>query len=337
MKINELGEFGLIARLTRNLRSNPYVAVGIGDDAAVINFPAERQLVTCCDMLVEGVHFQRSTASPYHIGHKALAVNLSDIAAMAAVPRYYLVSIAVPTGWSVEELDELYQGMNDLATAWGVDLIGGDTTRSPQGLVIDVTCLGEVERDRAALRSGAQAGDLVVVTNDLGASAAGLAVLTDPDLMLAPDLRVELVQRHLMPTPQIPAARMLATRGWIHALNDISDGLASEAMEIARASHLGVRLYGAQMPISLATETVAELLSVDPIDWVLSGGEDFQLVITMPPSVFGEARDLLATVADITLTEVGEMVAEDEGYVIVDGKGRSRPLSASGYNHFRSP
>lgn len=335
MKINELGEFGLIGHLTRNWHPNRQVVVGIGDDAAVIDFPSERHLVACCDMLVEGVHFLRSTASPYHIGYKALAVNLSDIAAMAGVPRYFLVSIAVPSSWSVEELDDLYQGMNDLATAWGVDLIGGDTTSSPQGLVINVTCLGEVERGKAALRSGAQVGDLVVVTNDLGAAAAGLAVLTNPDLPLAPDLRTELVQRHLLPNPQIPAARMLAARGWINALNDISDGLASETLEIARASHLGVRLYAAQMPISVATKATAELLGLDPLDWVLGGGEDFQLVMTMPPNVFREARDLLAAAADIALTEVGEMVAEDEGCLIIDSKGRSRPLTASGFNHFR--
>ncbi|MGE5653104.1 MAG: thiamine-phosphate kinase, partial [Bacillota bacterium] len=286
MKLDELGEFGLISRLTRNLRSNPHVAVGVGDDAAVINFPSERQLVACCDMLVEGVHFVKSTSSPYHIGHKALAVNLSDIAAMAAVPRYFLVSIAVPKSWSVEELDELYQGMNDLATAWGVDLVGGDTTSSPQGLVIDLTCLGEVERGKAVLRSGAKVGDLVAVTNDLGASAAGLAVLSNPELMLPPDLRAELVQRHLMPEPQIPAARMLAARGWMSSLNDISDGLASEALEIAHASHVGVRLYAAQMPISPATKAAAEMLGVDALDWVLNGWEDFQLVMTMPQDVF---------------------------------------------------
>ncbi len=337
MKIDELGEFGLIDRLTRNWRPNRQVAVGIGDDAAVINFPSERQLVACCDMLVEGVHFLKGTATPYHVGYKALAVNLSDIAAMAAVPRYFLVSIAIPKSWSVEEIDELYQGMNDLATAWGVDLIGGDTTSSPQGLVIDLTCLGEVERDKAVLRSGAKLGDLVVVTGDLGASAAGLGLLSHPEIMVAPDLRAELVDRHLMPDPQIPAARMLAARGWINALNDISDGLASETMEIARASRLGVRLYGAQMPISSATRTVADLLDTDPIDWVLNGGEDFQLVMAMSPSVFREARELLATAADITLTEVGEMVAEEEGHLVIDRKGRSRPLAASGYNHFRSP
>ncbi|MGE5653365.1 MAG: thiamine-phosphate kinase [Bacillota bacterium] len=335
MKIEELGEFGLIERLTRHCRQNRNIAVGVGDDAAVINFPAERQLVACCDMLVEGVHFLKSTSSPYHIGHKALAVNLSDIAAMAAVPRYFLVSIAIPKSWSVEELDELYQGMNDLATAWGIDLIGGDTTSSPDGLVIDLTCLGEVERDKAVLRSGAKVGDLLVVTNDLGASAAGLAVLSHPEMMLAPDLRAEVVQRHLMPDPQIPAARMLSARGWITALNDISDGIASESLEIARASRLGVRLYAAQMPISPATRTVAELLDLDPLEWVLNGGEDFQLVMTMPPQVFKEARAMLASAADIILTEVGEMVAEDEGYVVVDSKGRSRPLTPSGYNHFR--
>jgi thiamine-monophosphate kinase len=328
MHLKEVGEFGLIDLIKDDTIVDPAsVVMGIGDDAAVYRpGPGMLELLTT-DMLVENVHFRTSTTSPWQLGYKAVAVNLSDIAAMGGQPRQAVVSLGLPPGVAVEYVIDLYKGMKEICREFGVNIVGGDTVSSPHGLVVNVAVVGEVAPAGLLRRSGARPGDVVAVTGTLGDSAAGLDLLATADWQLY-DYAWPLVTAHLTPRPRLDIGRQLA--GWgASAADDISDGLASEANEIARASQVGVRLFADKVPISPAARQAAVAAGRRPLDYALFGGEDFQLVFTLSKEAWagipgGAGR----------LTAVGE-VTDRAGEVVLVDAGRSSRLDPKGYNHFR--
>lgn len=319
------GEFDLIARVERVLGApSARVLVGLGDDAAVLAPPAGK-LVATVDRMVSGVHFSLAYMEPEELGHKALAINLSDIAAMAATPRYALVSLSLPVA-SEGIVEPLYIGMKRLAAAHAVDIVGGNFSRGTE-IVIDVTLLGECA-SAPALRSGARPGDLVVTTGTLGASAAGLLALTRWG-RAARDRHPEPVRAHLLPEPRLETARALAATGRLTALVDVSDGFAADLHHVAERSRVGFRIREDKLPLAAGTLRAAAELGADPVALALGGGEDYQLVATLRP----EAMDRLP--ADTTI--VGEVTAPESGVRLLRADGREVPLAPLGWDHFKAP
>nr|MBO2480121.1 thiamine-phosphate kinase [Bacillota bacterium] len=318
--------------------SLPAVIVGPGDDGAVVRPRPGKDWVITCDAMVEGPHFTRQTMTPHAIGWKVMAANLSDVAAMAAEPRYALVTLGVNEDWTVDELAALFTGMWELASRFDVRIIGGDTVRSPGGLMLSVTLLGDVAPDRAWLRSGAKPGDWVFVTGPLGGSAAGLYALLHPETAVAWEQQADggkrdvLIRLHQYPEPQVEAGRLLSTLPVCGALNDVSDGLASEAWELAEASRVKICLEADRIPIADAVRDFARFCGKDPVQWALSGGEDFQLVGTVPPDAWPALADAFAQQGR-TVYRCG-WVSEGVGVVLRQPDGREEPLAKSGYNHF---
>lgn len=328
MRLSDVGEFGLIDIIKENtIYDEKTVRCGIGDDAAVLNPSRNMIQLATSDMLVEGVHFSMGTITPWQLGFKALAVNLSDIAAMGGIPRHALVSVALPNHTSVSFVEQFYAGMKELAMKYAVNIVGGDTVSSPCQMVINVTVLGEIEPDRVIYRSGAQVGDQIVVSGTLGDSAGGLQILLDQLKFSGGD---PLLKAHLTPEPQIRLGR-ICSRYHVHALNDISDGLASEINEICRASGCGAIIYEKKLPFSGELAALAAQTKRVVYEYALYGGEDYQLVFTAPPET---ARKIMTANVQIKLTIVGEIVAKEHNVTLVKERGDHIPLLPRGYNHF---
>jgi len=331
MQLEQLGEFALIDLIKKDtINTVDSVVIGIGDDAAVLKSTPGRLQLVSTDMLVEKVHFDLSTSSAWQLGYKAIGVNLSDIAAMGGVPNHVVIAIAVPKQLPVEFVVRLYDGMKEICREFGVNIVGGDTVSSPDGLVINVTVLGDVEPDKLQRRSGASVGEFVVVTGTLGDSSCGLDLLMQGDWQNYA-FATPLVTRHLVPKPQVMQGAKLATLGST-SMNDISDGLASEISEIAHASNVGVRIYSSLIPLSPELEEAAPIFGKSAVHYALYGGEDYQLLFTIDPEQF----KLLAQV-DIgaRLTVIGEITDQSQGILLVAEDGQTCTLEAQGYNHFR--
>lgn len=328
MKLSDVGEFGLIDLIKENtINDSKTVCRGIGDDAAVLNPTRDMLQLATADMLMEGVHFSLDTISPRQLGFKALAVNISDIAAMGGLPRHALVCIALPEHTPVSFVEQLYAGMKDVAARYAVNIVGGDTISSPCGIVISVTVLGETEPDRVIYRSGAQIGDLIVVSGTLGDSAGGLDILRHKP---ACDNKERLMQAHFEPEPQIKLGRICSRYG-VHALNDISDGLASEINEICKASNRGAVIYKEKLPVSEELRVLALQTGRVLTDYALYGGEDYQLVFTAHPDT---VREIMEINIPGKLTVIGRITAPETGVLLIDELGSHVPLPAGGYNHF---
>ena len=332
MELKDVGEFGLIDILKQDtIHDSTTVVVGIGDDAAVLKpVPDRLQLVTA-DMLVEGVHFNLSTTTEIQLGHKAIAVNISDIAAMGGTPRHAVISIALPATIPVDFVTKLYQGMKDLCRLYGVNIVGGDTVSSPGGLVINVTALGDVEPHQVVCRSGAKVGDIIAVTNTLGSSAAGLDMLKQEEWQQY-DFATPLVAAHLTPYPQVKAGAFLAAAG-ATSMDDISDGLASELHEIAAASNVSLAIQADLVPLAPEVRKAAKVLGKDPLDYALYGGEDFQLLFTMKPEQF---RQIKEDDAGAKVVKIGEVLPPGAGVTMMGKEGQIEQLYPRGYNHFSS-
>jgi len=330
------GEFGLISRIKQIAGpAGPGVELGIGDDAAVLQPPRGRMLATI-DMLVEGVHFDLSYINLFQLGAKAVAVNISDIAAMGGRPRYVLVSLGATEVTNDKEVAELYQGMVHVAQSFGASIVGGDTVRSPGGLVIDVAVIGET--DCPLTRSGARPGHLLGVTGRLGNSAAGLSWLKGKKagLMtgsLASLYEDEVISAHLAPWPRVTAGQALSASGAVFAMIDISDGLASEACHIADQSAVGVEIELDSLPISEATYAVARLLGADPYVWALEGGEDYELLFAFKSDKIETVRETLAA-CNTPFQIIGRVMPKEKGVTVIDPSGNCCPLEPRGYNHF---
>lgn len=330
--LTEIGERGLIRRLRQRLPlPGPDVLVSIGDDAAAVRGGAETLLLTT-DTLLEGVHFRRSTATLREIGAKAIAVNVSDIAAMGGEPRYALLALALPPDLTVAEVDELFAGVLDMAGQHGVTLVGGDTCAGPGGVLLSVTLVGRV--DGAPLRrSGAAPGDALLVTGSLGAAAAGLAVLQQDPGGLPGPIREAVLRAHRLPTPRVAESQLIRASGGATAMIDLSDGLATDVGHLAAESGVGVRIDVDALPLSDATRAVARALRVDPLRWALSGGEDYELLFAAAP---GRADDLARLVTARTGTlvhRIGEVRPRNEDVRFVDRAGRPHAVTP-GYDHF---
>lgn len=335
--IAELGEFGLIEHLTRDIVPvNASTLRGVGDDAAVLD-PGQRQVLVSSDMLVEGVHFDLSYTPLKHLGYKSVIVNLSDIYAMCGVPEQVVVSVAVSNRFPVEALEELYQGMKLAGSLYSVDIVGGDTTSSTSGLVISITVVGYVQKGRAVCRNGAKEGDLVVVTGDLGGAYMGLQVLRrekktwEANPAWQPDLEPYqyVVQRQLRPEARRDIPPLLEALGVRPtAMIDISDGLSSEMLHICHQSGVGVRLYEDKIPKDPQTLTTADEFGLDASTVALSGGEDYELLFTMPLADYDKIK------GNPNLTPVGHITAPGSPCRLVLREGSEIDLKAQGWNSF---
>lgn len=319
-------EFSFIKSIQPNKYFNRHLLKGIGDDAAVFTPDGYEQLV-CMDTMIEGVHFTEKTMSPEDIGWKTLAANLSDIAAMGGIPDYFLVSVAIPPHWA-GRINAIYKGLQQCANLYKVDLIGGDTVSSKAGLLISVTVLGHLEEgERAFYRADARAGDHIFVTGTLGDSAAGLHLLLENE---ESNQYQRLLSAHQKPVSQVLGGRLLRKVGDRFAVNDISDGLSSEANEIAEASGVGMEIWAERLPISepFLVYTKGE----KHLEWVLNGGEDYQLLFTCAPDTATRLPKLFSE-KGIRLTEIGQ-VTEHAGQVMLVDHNKKKRLYPTGYNHF---
>ncbi|GIP35153.1 thiamine-phosphate kinase [Paenibacillus sp. J2TS4] len=337
-----MDEFALIRRLTERRASSgkdlPPLVVGIGDDAAVADWPERSQIVMSCDTMVQEIHFKRVTMKDRDVGYKAMASNISDMAAMGAVPRYALVSLSVPKEVPVERLTQIYDGLYECADRFQVTVAGGDTSSISGGIVLTVTIIGAVERGRAIVRSSARAGDAVFVTGYPGGSAAGLDYLLRSQqpadtLGELPRPYQSLVHAHQRPEPQVRAARLLLESGFVGALNDISDGVASEAAEIAEASDVGLLLEAKRLPVHPDVAEYGRLTGQDPLEWILAGGEDYQLLGTVRLEGVDKVKELFRE-EGIPLTVIGTVSDQFQGVRLLRCDGTSEPLGRRGYNHF---
>ncbi|WP_137792228.1 thiamine-phosphate kinase [Bacillus sp. E(2018)] len=326
-------EFEWINSITPQHFFQKEVVQGIGDDAALWSVNEEMDQIVCLDTMVEGVHFTRDTLSPFQTGFKALAVNMSDIAAMGGIPQFYLVSIAIPPEWSEDELQEIYKGMGNLAAKYKVDLMGGDTVSTKGPLVLSVTVIGKVEKGRSLLRSNARHGDIVFLTGTTGKSAAGLSVLLEKTRHAAFAANEEIwIQQHQMPLPHIEQGRLLAKSGFRISLNDVSDGVASELNEIAEASNVSISIERNKLPVS---ESLRDLLGEDVLNHQLFGGEDYVLVGTASEEDFRVLSDRFKQ-HTLPLYEIGKVGEAGKAEVYLH-KQDAKPelLTKKGFNHFR--
>ncbi len=334
MKVKELGEFRLINLLCGQIPPpSDKVIRGIGDDTAVLTNDDKMLVLMTTDMLVEDIHFSFRHSPFKSVGWKALAVNVSDIAAMGGLPTGATVSIGIPPHLEVSQVEELYFGLSQCAREYGTDIVGGDTVKSPRGLVINVTLLGRVEPDRVIYRSGARPGDIIMVTGPLGNSAAGLYILTHDLPQDDPDLTGEVIKAHLYPRARVKEGRVLSETGYVTSMNDISDGLASEVLEICEASAVGCELDAKSVPYSKAVAEISSRAGVTPLQWALNGGEDFELVFTVKPQGADKVMAALEE-AGASPSVVGRIMAREHGYSLREDDRKS-VLRPAGYDHFK--
>ncbi|MEM6633937.1 MAG: thiamine-phosphate kinase [Bacteroidota bacterium] len=336
--LSELGEFVLIDTLTQDFKiQNPSVIKGVGDDAAVIRVGNEQVQVISTDLLAEGVHFDLSYVPLRHLGYKAVVVNLSDILAMNAMAYGVTVSIAVSSRFTVEALQEFYAGVKLACEAYHVDLLGGDTSSSRQGMIISVSAFGLAQEAEVVYRSGAQVNDLLCVTGDLGAAYAGFLVLDreKASFIDSPETQPDLtdydyvIGRQLKPEIQGPVLQKLAEKGIKpHAMMDISDGLASELHHICRASKVGCQVYANKLPIDFQTVNVAEEFEISPTTFAMNGGEDYELLMALPVSVYQD----IAEIKELTI--VGKVTNEEGQVEIFLDSGEVAAVEAQGWQHF---
>lgn len=335
--INTLGEFGLIESLTKNVNSvQPSTLVSIGDDAAVIKNTEETTVIST-DMLVEGIHFDLMYTPLKHLGYKAVVVNLSDIYAMNAVPTQITVSIAISNKYSLEAIQELYDGIYTACKKYNVDLVGGDTTSSPKGMVISITALGQAPKDSLVYRSGAKIGDILCVTGDLGASYLGLQILErEKQVYLAhPGVQPELeksqylIERQLKPEPQAGAiAYFKKVNMKPTSMIDVSDGLASELIHLCKQSSTGAFIEEGKVPLHPDTEITAIEFKLDPITCALHGGEDYELLFTIDEKDLDKIRFM----PEVFI--IGEMTSPEDGIKLHTTGGNIHNITAQGWNHF---
>ena len=338
-EISSLGEFGLIDHLTKNIElQNASSLLGVGDDAAVIDHFGKQTVITT-DLLVEGVHFDLMYTPLKHLGYKSVVVNLSDIYAMNATPTQIVIALGLSNRFSLEAIDDFYEGVYAACSTYGVDLVGGDITSSQKGFIISITAIGEVAPDKYVKRSTAQKGDLLCVSGYLGAAYVGLLFMerekkifvenpgVQPDLegesfvigkLLKPEARKDIIE-FLAQSEIVPTAMM-----------DISDGLSSEILHICKQSNLGCVLYEDKIPIAEEMKAAAYKFEIDPTACALSGGEDYELLFTIPQSDY----DKLLLNEQISV--VGYMTEPEQSATIITKGGSKYPITAQGWNHLKS-
>jgi len=330
MNLREIGEFGLIDRIRKWMAaSDPALVQGIGDDVAVIEMKTKILLVTT-DILIEGIHFDRSWIDPYRLGKKALMVNLSDIAAMGGIPKYFLISIGLSKNLPLSFVSQFYRGLKEGAKRFGVDLIGGDTSLS-QKIIINICLLGEGRKGNLLFRKGAKVGDSLFVSGTLGDSALGLKILQKKGARRGPK---RLIEKHLSPCPRIELGQAIAKHRWATAMIDISDGLQIDTSHILEESGVGARIWEDRIPLSKLYRKWVHPYSKDPYQMALGGGEDYELLFTAPPEIKKRISSL-ALSFKIPITCIGEILPKKEGLRIIREDGKNYSPSRLGFDHFR--
>ena len=334
-EISELGEFGLIDRLTEGLEiKNRTTLRGVGDDCAVLEYKDSEVLVST-DLLVEGIHFDLTYVPLKHLGYKSAVVNFSDIYAMNGRPQQIVVSLAISKRFTVEHIEELYAGLRLACDLYGVDLVGGDTTTSRSGLVISITVIGSGEKDRIVYRDGARDTDLICVTGDLGSAYMGLQLLEREKVASAgradfqPDFggKEYLIERQLKPEARRDVIEALAKAGIVPtAMMDISDGLSSELLHICKASHTGCRVYEDRIPIDYQTAVMAEELNMNLVTAAMNGGEDYELLFTVPLHAHEEIKKIQG------VRVIGHITRPELGCAMVTRDGTEMEIRAQGWN-----
>ncbi len=336
-EIGEIGEFGLIDRITEKFEiKNQKIVKGIGDDAAVYDI-GDKYLLITSDMLLEGVHFDLSYIPLSHLGYKTVAVNISDIAAMNGIPSQITVNLGLSNRFSIEAVDSLYEGIKAACDEYKVDLVGGDTTSSSSGLVISVTALGEVDRDKITYRSGAMENDILCVTGDLGGAFAGLQVLEreKQEFLANPEMQPQLntydyvVGRQLRPKARMDMVYELKDLSiQPTSMIDISDGLASEAFHLCKQSGLGISIYEEKVPIEKQTYETSAEFSIDPNSCALNGGEDYELLFTIKQEDFEKIKN------HSDIHTIGYMQSAKKGRTFITRSQHIVELQAQGWKHF---
>lgn len=335
-EISQLGEFGLIDRITSGLENkNKSTVRGVGDDCAVLEYPNTEVLVST-DLLVEGIHFDLTYVPLKHLGYKAVVVNFSDIYAMNGTPRQITVALAISSRFTVEHIEELYAGIRLACEIYGVDLVGGDTTASRSGLVISVTCVGDAPKESVVYRSGAKDTDLICVSGDLGSAYMGLQLLErekrvsngDKDFIPKFVGKEYLIERQLKPEARKDIVRELGEKGIVPtSMMDISDGLSSELLHLCKASDTGCRIYEDRLPIDYQTAVMAEELNMNVATAALNGGEDYELVFTVPLHFHDDISKMRG------IKVIGHMTKPELGCALITRDGVEMTLKAQGFNH----
>lgn len=339
-EISEVGEFGLIDLLTKDFPlRNESSRKGVGDDAAVLSYGDKEVLVTT-DLLLEGIHFDLRYVPLKHLGYKAAIVNFSDIYAMMGTPKQIVVSLGVSSRFTVDHIEELYSGIRLACDLYGVDLVGGDTSASVTGLVISVTCIGEGKKDEIVYRDGAKPTDLICVSGDLGAAYMGLQLLERENRVAAerktqepfqPDFagKEYILERQLKPEARKDIVQMLKDKG-IHptSMMDVSDGLSSELLHICKTSGVGCRVYEDRIPIDYQTACMAEEFNMNMVTAAMNGGEDYELLFTVPLTDNEKVEKLEG------VKVIGYVTDKDLGAAMITRDGQEMPIRAQGWNAF---
>lgn len=333
-----MGEFGLIDHLTKNFPiKNSKTQKGIGDDAAVLD-PKEKKVLISTDMLLEGIHFDLAYTPLRHLGYKSVQVNLSDIYAMNGIPEQITVSIGLSSKYTLEAVEEIYEGIYLACEKYGIDLIGGDTTSSKQGLVISVTVLGYADEKDITYRNGAEEGDLICVSGDLGGAYTGLQLLEREKIVylenpnIQPDLEGKdyIIERQLKPEARRDVIDLLKSREIKPtAMIDVSDGLASEILHICKQSDKGCNLYEEKIPIDPMTFDTAREFNLDPTVCALSGGEDYELLFTIKQADYDKIKH------DVDVSIIGYITEASAGYNLITKSGQVHTITAQGWNAFK--
>ena len=345
--IKDLGEFGLIHHLTDQLPiHNPSTIKGVGDDCAVLKFDADKEVLVTTDLLLEGIHFDLTYVPLRHLGYKSAMVNISDVYAMGGTPRQITVSLGLSKRFTLADMEEFYDGLRLACDAHNVDIVGGDTTSSLTGLMISITCIGDVERGKAIYRSGAKPTDLICVSGNLGAAYLGLqlferekevfysqqAEAKGQPIDFQPDFsgREYLLERQLKPEARGDIIRQLRQLGiQPTAMMDISDGLSSELLHICEDSHCGCRVYEEHIPLDYQTAAQAEEFNLNVITCALNGGEDYELLFTVPLA----DKEKVEKMEDVKM--IGYITDADDGKLLITRDGAQFDIKAQGWNHLQ--
>jgi thiamine-monophosphate kinase len=333
--VGEIGEFGLIARLraicAQGRGPGDEVLLGIGDDAAAFRVEPGSAVLATCDIQIENVHFRSGCISPYQLGRRSVAVNQSDIASMGGAPTLGLASLTLPPRLSVESFDAIFRGMRDQMAEFSASIVGGNLARGDK-LVVDVFLLGKADPARILTRAGAAPGDVIYLTGELGASAAGLALLSHSDAPPPAGL-TRLVEAHLQPTPRVREGVAIARSGLASAMIDISDGLAADLRHICEASRVGAEVQQAEVPCAEGIETVARMYGTDPWHYALFGGEDYELLFTVRADAAERVADLAKRLGT-PVHRIGTILPPERGMQLLASDGTRVPLTATGWDHF---
>ncbi len=335
-EIATLGEFGLIKHLTEGIElKNESSKYGVGDDAAVLSYPAEKQVLVATDLMMEGIHFDLTYVPLKHLGYKAAIINFSDIYAMNGTPKQITVSLALSKRFSIEDMDEFYAGLRLACSQYGVDIVGGDTSASLTGLAISITCIGEADKDKVVYRNGAKDTDLICVSGDLGAAYMGLQLLEREKTVLKGEKEIQpdftgkeyLLERQLKPEARKDIIEQLAAENIVPtSMIDISDGLSSELMHICTQSGVGCRVYEEHIPIDYQTAVMAEEFNMNLTTCAMNGGEDYELLFTVPIADHEKVSEMKG------VKLIGHITRSELGYALITRDGQEFELKAQGWN-----